>query len=126
MALCMRAGFSMTRHRLAVLLMLAAAVGMAPVLPAHAQALPSDDNPDAVAETDASEATDADTMELELDWSQLNVDASTLPLAPAPKARLPQAAGGTDMSWTAKDKSCGGRSVGEAAASPFWMPDRAT
>ena len=80
----------MTRYGLAVLLM--AAVGMAPVLPAHAQALPSDDNPDAVAETDASEATDADVSELELDWSQLNVDASTLPLAPAAKACLPKAA----------------------------------
>ncbi|QWG12403.1 hypothetical protein KMZ29_22265 [Bradyrhizobium sediminis] len=111
----------MTRHRLAVLLMLAAGVGMAPVLPAHAQALPSDDNPDAVAETDASESTDADVRELELDWSQLNVDASTLPPGPAAKARLPKAAGGTDMSWTAKDKSNGAAAVSvKQPLLPFW------
>ncbi|WP_249779115.1 hypothetical protein [Bradyrhizobium sediminis] len=111
----------MTRHWLAVLLMLAAGVGMAPVLPAQAQALPSDDNPDAVAETDASESTDADVGELELDWSQLNVDASTLPPGPAAKARLPKAAGGTDMSWTAKDKSNGAAEVSvKQPLSPFW------
>jgi hypothetical protein len=121
MAVCMRAGFSMTRHGLALLLMLAAGVGMAPVPPAHAQALPSDDNPDAAAETDASEAADADTMELELDWSQLNVDASTLPPGPAAKARLPKAAGGTDMSWTAKDTSNGAAAVSvKQPLSPFW------
>ncbi|QWG26105.1 hypothetical protein KMZ93_22100 [Bradyrhizobium sediminis] len=101
--------------------MLAAGVGMAPVLPAQAQALPSDDNPDAVAETDASESTDADVGELELDWSQLNVDASTLPPGPAAKARLPKAAGGTDMSWTAKDKSNGAAEVSvKQPLSPFW------
>ncbi|WP_249779443.1 hypothetical protein [Bradyrhizobium sediminis] len=111
----------MTRHRLALLLMLAAAVGMAPVLPAHAQALPSDDNPDAAAETDASESTDAEIRELEPDWSQLNVDASTLPPGPAAKARLPKAAGGTDMSWTAKDKSNGAAEVSvKQPLSPFW------
>ncbi|QWG20977.1 hypothetical protein KMZ68_21715 [Bradyrhizobium sediminis] len=101
--------------------MLAAAVGMAPVLPAHAQALPSDDNPDAAAETDASESTDAEIRELEPDWSQLNVDASTLPPGPAAKARLPKAAGGTDMSWTAKDKSNGAAEVSvKQPLSPFW------
>ena len=109
----------MTRHRLALLLILAAGVGMALVLPAHAQALPSDDNPDAVAETDATEASETDIREL--DWSQLNVDASTLPPGPAAKARLPKAAGGTDMSWTAKDKSNGAAAVSvKQPLSPFW------
>ncbi|MFZ2154529.1 MAG: hypothetical protein WAV72_00195 [Bradyrhizobium sp.] len=109
----------MTRHRLALLLILAAGVGMAPVLPAHAQALPSDNNPDAVAETDATEASEADIREL--DWSQLNVDASTLPPGPAAKVRLPKAAGGTDMSWTAKDKSNGAAAVSvKQPLSPFW------
>lgn len=110
---------SKTLHRLALLLILAAGVGMAPVLQAHAQALPSDDNPDAVAETDATEASEADIREL--DWSQLNVDASTLPPGPAAKARLPKAAGGTDMSWTAKDKSNGAAEVSvKQPLSPIW------
>lgn len=107
-------------HGLAGLLMLAAGAAMAPVLQAHAQALP-DDKPDAVAETAATDATDADISDLELDWSQLNVDASTLPPGPASKARLPQASGGTDMSWTSKNKSNGAADVSvKQPLSPFW------
>lgn len=107
-------------HGLAGLLMLAAGAAMAPALRAHAQALP-DDKPDAVAETAASDATDADISDLELDWSQLNVDASTLPPGPASKVRLPQASGGSDMSWTSKNKPNGAADVSvKQPLSPFW------
>lgn len=108
-----------TRHGLAVLLMLAAGGGMAP---AHAQTVPSDENPDAVAETAASDADDADIGDLELDWSQLNVDSATPTAAPASKARLrPQAAAGAGMSWTSRDKPNGAAAVSvKQPLSPFW------
>ena len=104
-------------HGLAVLLMLAAGAGMAPQ--AHAQAL-ADDKPDAAAETAVSDATDADIGDLELDWSQLNVDASTLPAGPASKVRLPQASAGTGMSWTSRNKSNGADVSVKQPLSPFW------
>jgi hypothetical protein len=64
----------------------------------------------------------ADIKDLELDWSQLNVDASTLTANPASKARLPQQAGpGTEMSWSSKDKANGSADVSvKQALSPFW------
>ena len=45
------------------------------------------------AEADAPEANDADIKDLQLDWSQLNVDASTLSTNPASKARTTPKAG---------------------------------
>ena len=108
---------SRTRYGLAMLLMLAAGIGMAPL--AHAQALPPDQDPDAVAETAASD--DADIEDLELDWSQLNVDTATLLLGPASKARQPQASAGSDTSWTSKNKANGAADVSvKQALSPFW------
>jgi hypothetical protein len=105
---------------LAVLLMLAAGVGMAP--PAHAQVWPADqEDQDAAAETAAADTSEADVEDLELDWSQLNVDASTLILGPASKARLPKGAGGSDTSWSSKNKSNGAADVSvKQALSPFW------
>ena len=79
---------STTRYGWAVLLMLAAGFGMASVLPAGAQTVPSVEDPE-VSATEAAaapDADDADIRDLELDWSQLNVDASTLATAPASKA----------------------------------------
>ena len=108
---------SRTRHGLAMLLLLAAGIGTAP--PAHAQSVPSDEEPDAAAETAASAVNDPDIKEL--DWSQLNVDASTLALGPAAKARLPKAAAGSDTSWTSSDKSNGAAAVSvKQPLSPFW------
>ncbi len=105
---------SRTRHGLAVLLMLAAGIGVAP---AHAQAVP----PDEAADSAATDANDADIGELELDWSQLNVDASTLAPGPATKARLPQAAAGAGTSWTSRNKANGAADVSvKQALSPFW------
>src|SRR6187401_2322185 len=78
----LRAGgimISKMRNGLAVLLLLAAGIGMA-----HAQALAPEEDADAAAETAAPDAEDM--ADLELDWSQLNVDASPLTLGPASKA----------------------------------------
>ena len=65
---------STTRYGRAVLLMLAAGVGMASVLPGRAQTVPSGENPEASA-TEAAAAPDADgadIKDLQLDWSQLS------------------------------------------------------
>ena len=105
---------SKMRNGLAVLLLLAAGIGMA-----HAQALAPEEDADAAAETAASDADDM--ADLELDWSQLNVDASTLTLGPASKARRPQGAGGSDTSWSSKNKANGAADVSvKQALSPFW------
>src|SRR5436190_4596528 len=114
---------STTRYGRAVLLMLAA-VSMASVLPAGAQNLPPGENPEASA-TEAAAAPDADAADLkdlELDWSQLNVDASTLTTAPASKLRLPpQAGAGSEMSWSSRDKPNGSAAVTvKQPLSPFW------
>src|SRR5258707_7537467 len=102
---------STTRYGCAVLLMLAAGFGMASVLPAGAQTVPLVEDPEASAAEAAAapDADDADIKDLELDWSQLNVDASTLATAPASKLRLPQA--GSEMPWSSKDKPNGSAAV---------------
>jgi hypothetical protein len=109
------------RYGTAVLLILAAGFGVASVLPAGAQAVPPDTNPDTPAvEAPAAEAEDADISGLELDWSLLNVDASTL-MTPgkASKARLaPQAS--SEMSWSSRDKPNGSAVSVKQPVSPFW------
>jgi hypothetical protein len=58
---------------------------------------------------------------LELDWSLLNVDASTLTTGPASKARpAPPADTGADLSWSSKDKPNGSAAVSvKQPVSPF-------
>jgi hypothetical protein len=113
---------SRTRQGLAVLLMLAAGVGMASVPRAHAQSIEShEEAADAVAETAAPDASDGDVEDLELDWSQLNVDTATLLLGPASKARQPKAPAGSDTSWSSRSKANGASDVSvKQALSPFW------
>jgi hypothetical protein len=114
---------SRTRNGRAVLLMLAAGFSLASVLQASAQAVPADEKPEApVAEAAAPDANDADIRDLELDWSQLNVDASTLTTNPVSKARLaPQAGASSEMSWSSRDKPNGSAAVSvKQPLSPFW------
>lgn len=113
---------SRTRYSRAMLLMLAAGFSAASVLPARTQPAPADENAEMpAAEADASEADDADIKDLQLDWSQLNVDASTLSTRPAPKSRVsPQAGAGNDMSWSSKDRSNGSAVSVKQPLSPFW------
>ncbi|WP_370691188.1 hypothetical protein [Bradyrhizobium sp.] len=113
---------STTRYGLAMLLLLATSLAMAPL--AHAQALPPDEDPDAVAET-ADTDTDTDVEDLEPDWSQLNVDTATLLLGPAAKppskARQPRAADGSDTSWKSTNKANGTAEMSvKQSLSPFW------
>jgi hypothetical protein len=103
-------------------LLLAAGFSMTWVLQAHAQTVPAGEDPDtAVAETAAADANDTDISDLELDWSQLNVDASTLTTGPASKARSPQAGPGSEMSWSSKDKPNGSAALSvRQPLSLFW------
>jgi hypothetical protein len=114
---------SRTRYSRAMLLMLAAGFSAALVLPARAQAVPADENSEMpAAEADAPEANDADIKDLQLDWSQLNVDASTLSTNPASKARTtPKAGTAAEMSWSSNSKPNGAAGVSvKQPLSPFW------
>jgi hypothetical protein len=105
------------RHGLMVLLMLAAGLGLA-----SAQTAPAEDNSETPAAAAATpETEDADISGLELDWSQLNVDASTLTTGPTSKARSPQGPASTEMSWSSKDKPNGSAAVSvKQPLSPLW------
>src|SRR3981081_1654458 len=106
---------STTGYGWAVLLILAAGVSVA-----TAQAVPADENPDGAAAETAADANDADIKDL--DWSRLNVDASTLTTRPASKTRVvPQAGAGNEMSWSSKDKPNGSAAVSvKQPLAPFW------
>jgi hypothetical protein len=107
------------RYRQSAPWILAAGIGLASMLQAAAQGAPAAGTSNApAAATDADHAdpggvaADADIKDLELDWSQLNVDASTLATSPASKARLaPQPGSGTAASWSSSDRSDGSSAV---------------
>jgi hypothetical protein len=114
---------SRTRDSRVVLLILAAAFSLASALQAGAQAVPAEENTESPAAEAAAapDAGDADIKDLQPDWSQLNVDASTLAVSPASKARLPQAAPGAEASWSSRDKPNGSAAVSvKQPLSPFW------
>jgi hypothetical protein len=105
------------------LLMLAAGFNAALVLSAAAQATPPDEDPDpAVTETTAADANDPDIKDLELDWSQLNVDAYTLTHGADSKARLaPRPGTPAEMTWSSSEKSNGSSAVSvKQPLSPVW------
>jgi hypothetical protein len=101
-------------------LLLAAGLSLAAVLQAHAQTMPAGKIPDAAeiatpdandADAENADAKDADIENLQLDWSLLNVDASTLITTPSKARPATQAAASADMSWSSKDKSNGAAAV---------------
>jgi hypothetical protein len=104
--------------------MLAAGFAVASAtLPAQGQTVPGGENPEmpAAEATAPPDANDADIKDLELDWSQLNVDASPLATAPRSKARVAPQAGSGDMSWSANDKANGAAALSvKQPVSPFW------
>jgi len=116
---------SRTGYGVAGLLVLAAGLGLTAV-PANAQAVPPTEDAATPAEATEAQAAadpdDADITDLELDWSQLNVDAYTLmTTSPASKARIaPRAASTADMTWSAKDKPNGSAVSVKQPISPFW------
>jgi hypothetical protein len=105
-----------TGFRWAGFLTLAVVIGSAP---AHAQAVPPTEEADNPAvekeagarpdDVDAKEVKEVDIKDLELDWSQLNVDASTLVTTPAElKPRLGPRAGANDgLIWSSRDRPNG-------------------
>lgn len=106
-----------------MLLILAAGVSLTLMLPASAQTSPwPEDQAAPAAESAATpDADDADIKDLQLDWSQLNVDASTLATRPVSKARSSQAEAGGDMSWSSKNSANGSAAVSvKQPLSPFW------
>jgi len=109
-----------TRLGRPVLLLLAAGIAVAP-LQANAQTpfeqARQTPAPEAAAAPDGS---GVDVRDLELDWSQLNVDASTLTAKPA-KTIAPKSSGGGDASWSSKDQPNGAAAVTvKQSFSPFW------
>jgi len=113
-------------NKRALLPMLATGFSLMSALPAAAQAASADESETTAAESATADSADAgikdsDISGLELDWSQLNVDASTLTWAPASKARLPKAIANGEPSWSSKDKANGSAAVSvKQPLSPFW------
>jgi hypothetical protein len=109
--------------------MLAAGFSLASI-PANAQAVPASesqntentDRPAMEADTaDVDAAEDPDIKDLELDWSQLNVDASTLTTSPTSKARVAPITGtSTEMSWSSHDRSNGAAVSVKQPLSSLW------
>jgi hypothetical protein len=97
------------------------------VLAAAAQTPPADDEPDTPAAEETEAAPDAGDVDImkdidvsKLDWSLLNVDASTLPL-PAKGSGASKAAGGIDTAWSANERANGTSAVSvKQSISPFW------
>jgi hypothetical protein len=106
--------------------MLVAGVSAFFILAAAAQTSPADDDAEMTEETEAAPAAaDVDIMKdidvSKLDWSLLNVDASTLP-AQAPKGSGGSSLlGGADTAWSASEKANGSSAVSvKQSISPFW------
>jgi hypothetical protein len=105
--------------------MLVAGVSLASILAVAAQTPPTDDEPEMQEAEAAPTVNDADIMKdidvEKLDWSQLNVDASTL-TGPAPKGgNSSKGAASADASWSANERPNGTSAVSvKQSISPFW------
>jgi hypothetical protein len=102
---------------------LAAGFLLAPVLVAHAQSPQAEEDQETAEET-APSVNDEDVLKgidiNQLDWSQLNVDASTLSEGPAAKARAARTADG-GMNWSNRNQANGSSAVSvKQSVSPFW------
>jgi hypothetical protein len=118
---------SRTGYGLAGLLLLAAGLGSASapanaqIWPSTGEAAPPATETEALADPDEADMKDADISDLELDWSQLNVDASTLMTDRASKAPVaPRAGTSADMMWSSKEKANGSAVSVKQPISPFW------
>jgi hypothetical protein len=89
-----------------------------------AAAVEAADTDDAQGKTEANASDDImkDVDVSKLDWSQLNVDASTFAERPAAKSGSAKAAqGGSDVSWSNNRKANGGSDVSvKQSVAPFW------
>ena len=107
---------------------LAAGMVLASILAAAAQTPPADDDPDTPAEEETEAAPSINEVDImkdidvsKLDWSLLNVDASTL-TGPAPKgSAASKAAAGADVAWSANERANGTSAVSvKQSITPFW------
>ena len=105
-------------------LVLAAAVGAAAASSAHAQVWPTDQVAEAPAEEAAPAEDDDDMKDIDvskLDWSQLDVDASTLSGGPAAKTPPARTAAGEAMIWSEQNGPNGASAVSvKQSLSPVW------
>src|SRR5205823_6281047 len=124
---CGRAMIRIRRFGRARLPMLAAGFTLAAMLAATAQTPPADVDPEMAAAEEEAAAPDVNDVDImkdidvsKLDWSLLNVDASTLP-APAPKGRaVPKDAVSADASWSVNAKPNGTSAVSfKQSITPF-------
>ncbi len=104
-------------------LVLAAAVLLAQAAVAHAQSPQAEE--DEQAEEAAPSVNDEDVLKdidvSQLDWGQLNVDASTLSDGLPAKARAGRAAADGGMNWSNKNQANGASAVSvKQSVSPFW------
>jgi hypothetical protein len=124
---CGRAMIPYMRFGWARLPMLVAGASVASMLAAAAQTPPADDDPDEPAAEEAEAAPSVNDVDImkdidvsKLDWSLLNVDASTLTDA-APK-RSGASKGAADVAaWSANERANGTSAVSvKQSISPFW------
>ena len=107
--------------------MLVAGVSLASMLAAAAQTPPAVDERETQETEDAEAAPGASEPDImkdidvsKLDWSQLNVDASTLS-GPAPKGGASKGAASADAAWSANERANGTSAVSvKQSISPFW------
>jgi len=105
--------------------MLAAGLFLVPALAAHAQAAPQAEDEQQAVEESAPSVNDEDVLKEidvdQLDWGQLNVDASTLRDGPAAKARAGRTAADGGMNWSNRNQANGASAVTvKQSVSPFW------
>ena len=116
-----------TRYRRTRLLTLVAGFSLLSVLAAAAQTPPAEDEAEMPASEEAAAAPDVNDADImkdidvsKLDWSQLNVDASTL-TGPAPKGRAAPKGTGADATWSNNAKPNGASAVSvKQSVTPFW------
>ena len=107
---------------------LAAGITLASMVAAAAQTPPEDDDPEMPAAEETEQAPGANDVDImkdidvsKLDWSLLNVDASTL-TAPAPKGSgASKGAASLEAAWSANEQPNGTSAVSvKQSITPFW------
>jgi hypothetical protein len=107
-------------YRRLALLLLAAGFVAASAPPAHAQAAVDAEEAETPAAAPATDDVDMTGIDIsKLDWSQLNVDASTLTYSGKGIA-APRRAASDDATWSSKDKPNGSAVSVKQSVSPFW------
>jgi hypothetical protein len=115
---------SITHRKLAKTLALAAGLMLALVHPTFAQSAPAEEE-EQETEAAAPDVNNEDVLKdidiSQLDWSQLNVDASTFGDGPAAKGRASQPTTDGGMAWSNNNQANGSAAVSvKQSVSPYW------